>query len=128
MKIPEGDEDAAFEVAKKVLIDEAENMGPQRDKFPFTRSGGKLYSEAMAKFDKEAIKRRIDFLKFDKANRGILNDKGKVVPLSALLGRQFVSPFDTQVTIAYERYDPKRKFNLLKRTSINYINPNMIII
>ena len=62
-----------------------------------------------------AIDRRIDLLKFDKANRGILKDDGTVVPLSALLGRQFVTPFDTQVTIAYERYDPKRKFNLLKR-------------
>ena len=113
--LPEDKEDAAFELAKKVLIDEAENMGPQRDKFPFTRSGGKLYSEAMAKFDKESRDRRIALLKDDKANRGILKDDGTVVPLSALLGRQFVTPFDTQVTIAYERYDPKRKFNLLKR-------------
>ena len=114
MKIPEGDEDAAFEVAKKVLIDEAKKMGPQRDDFPFTRAGGKQYSEAMEEFDKESIDRRIAFLN-DKANRGILKDDGTVVPLSALLGRQFVTPFDTQVTIAYERYDPKRKFNLLKR-------------
>ena len=113
--LPEDKEDAAFELAKKVLIDEAENMGPQRDKFPFTRSGGKLYSEAMAKFDKESRDRRIALLKDDKANRGILKEDGTVVPLSALLGRQFVTPFDTQVTIAYERYDPKRKFNLLKR-------------
>ena len=113
MKIPEGDEDAAFEVAKKVLIDEAKKMGPQRDDFPFTRAGGKQYSEAMEEFDKESIDRRIAFLN-DKANRGILKDDGTVVPLSALLGRQFVTPFDTQVTIAYERYDPKRKFNMLK--------------
>ena len=114
MKIPEGDEDAAFEVAKKVLIDEAKKMGPQRDDFPFTRAGGKQYSEAMEEFDKESIDRRIAFLN-DKANRGILKDDGTVVPLSALLGRQFVSPFDTQVTMAYERYDPKEKFNLLKK-------------
>ena len=107
-------EDVAFEVAKKVLIDEAEKMGPQREEFPFTRAGGKQYSEAMAEFDKESRDRRIAFLE-DKANRGILKDDGTVVPLSALLGRQFVTPFDTQVTIAYERYDPKRKFNLLKR-------------
>ena len=106
-------EDVAFEVAKKVLIDEAKNMGPQRDEFPFTRAGGKQYSEAMAEFDKESEDRRIAFLN-DKANRGILKDDGTVVPLSALLGRQFVTPFDTQVTTAYERYDPKRKFNLLK--------------
>ena len=115
MKIPKGDEDKAFEAAKKVLINEAKKMGPQRDEYDNTRAGAKQYSEDMAEFDKEAIKRRIDFLKFDKANRGILNDKGKVVPLSALLGRQFVSPFDTQVTMAYERYDPKEKFNLLKK-------------
>ena len=108
-------EDVAFEVAKKVLIDEAKNMGPQREKFPRGRSGGKQYSEAMAEFDKESRDRRIALLKDDKANRGILKDDGTVVPLSALLGRQFVTPFDTQVTIAYERYDPKRKFNMLKR-------------
>ena len=114
MEIPKDDEDKAFEAAKKVLIDEAEKMGPQRDKFPFTRAGGKQYSEAMAEFDKESIDRRIAFLN-DKANRGILKDDDTVVPLSALLGRQFVTPFDTQVTIAYERYDPKRKFNMLKR-------------
>ena len=114
-KLPENKEDAAFELAKKVLIDEAEKMGPQRADFPFTRAGGKQYSEAMAEFDKESIDRRIALLRDDKANRGILKDDGTVVPLSALLGRQFVTPFDTQVTIAYERYDPKRKFNLLKR-------------
>lgn len=106
-------EDVAFEVAKEVLKDEAEKMGPQREEFPFTRAGGKQYSEAMAEFDKESRDRRIAFLE-DKANRGILKDDGTVVPLSALLGRQFVTPFDTQVTTAYERYDPKRKFNLLK--------------
>ena len=114
-KLPEDEEDAAFELAKKVLIDEAKNMGPQREKFPRGRLGGKQYSEAMAEFDKESIDRRIALLRDDKANRGILKDDGTVVPLSALLGRQFVTPFDTQVTIAYERYDPKRKFNLLKR-------------
>ena len=115
MEIPKDDEDKAFEAAKKVLIDEAKNMGPQRDEYDYTRAGAKQYSEDMAKFDKEAIDRRIDLLKFDKANRGILKDDGTVVPLSALLGRQFVTPFDTQVTMAYERYDPKRKFNMLKR-------------
>ena len=44
--------------------------------------------------------------KDDKANRGILNDKGKVVPLSALLGRQFVSPF--QVTMLMKDMIPKK--------------------
>ena len=113
--LPKDEEDAAFELAKKVLIDEAEKMGPQRDEYDDTRSGAKKYSEAMAEFDKESRDRRIALLKDDKANRGILKDDGTVVPLSALLGRQFVTPFDTQVTIAYERYDPKRKFNMLKR-------------
>ena len=109
-----GTEDDAFEKATEELIEEAKNMGPQRDEYDDTRSGAKKYSEAMAKFDKGARDRRINFLK-NKANRGILDDKDKVVKGTAILGRQFVTPFDTQVTTAYERYDSKQKFNLLKK-------------
>jgi len=114
MELPEDKEDAAFELAKKVLIDEAENMGPKRDDFSRRQIRKGEYGEALRNFDFEAVQRRKDFLE-NKANRGILKDDGTVVPLSALLGRQFVTPFDTQVTMAYERYDPKRKFNMLKR-------------
>lgn len=110
-----GTEDDAFDLAKDELIKEAENMGPQRDDFSRRQIRKGEYSEALRNFDFEAIQRRINFLN-NKANRGIIDpDSEKVVRGTALLGRQFVSPFDTQVTMAYERYNPKQKFNLLKK-------------
>ncbi len=105
---PSLSEDDAFDLATEQLIDEIlpSQEGPNRNqKAKYLRDLQNL---------SEKDKRRIKYLEGE-VNRGILDDKGNVIPFTAKIGKSLADdPFIVNVTSSYPRYDEEQRFNLLK--------------
>ncbi len=101
-------EDDAFDLVTSEMMDE---ILPTR-KGTNRNQKARYLSDLRTMSDEK--KRKKNFLEGG-VNRGILNDKGKVVPLSSLVGKQFTDPFNVNVTGSYLKYNPERKFKLLKQ-------------
>ena len=106
---PSLSEDDAFDLATKELIEE---LLPDRSG---TNRNTRFREQSDFRNLEPEEQRRVNYLK-GKVNRGILDDKGNVIPFTGKIGKRLADdPFIVNVTSSYPRYNEEQRFNLLKK-------------
>ena len=106
---PSLSEDDAFDLATKELIEE---LLPDRSG---TNRNTRFREQSDFRNLEPEEQRRVNYLRGE-VNRGILDDKGNVIPFTGKIGKRLADdPFIVNVTSSYPRYNEEQRFNLLKK-------------